>query len=188
MGSTTFSGPVTSTAGFIGDHTGPAVTTTAGAGITAGTGTVISTEVTKIGKTVLTHIYIDVTGLTSSATNGDIIGVEGVGAAYLAAIANSESGQVYEGTMTCLEAPATGDPDIDMYAADEATGVEDTAIGDLTETALVASAASWTLGRTVALTAWPTDGQYLYLSVGNTGVGATYTAGIFLIELWGYEA
>jgi hypothetical protein len=188
MGSTTFSGPVTSTNGFVGDIQGPAVTTGAGAGITAGTGTVISTEVTKVGKIITTQIFIDLTGLTVSTTLADIIGVDGVGAAYLMAYANSESGQAYEGTMTCLEVPTTGVADIDLYAADEGTGVEDTLITALTETALLSAASAWTLGETQALTAWPTDGQYLYLTCGVAGTPGLYDAGKFLIELWGYEA
>jgi len=211
MANITFKGPVRSQGGFktvsiaaetgvetevevinssgeiVGNVAGSAMTTGGGAGITAGDGTVLSSEITKSGKVVTTQIYIDVTGLTSSATGGDIIGVESTGAAYIGAIDFAESGQVYAGSASCLEAPTTGDADIDIYAADEATGVEDTAIGDLTETALLTAGDTWTLGETKALTAWPTDGQYIYLTVGGTTAGL-YATGILLIELFGYSA
>lgn len=185
MATTTFSGPVVSTNGF----SGPAeLTTEEGAGISNGTGTSITFKRSKLGNVITTHIFIDITGLTASTTLGDIIGVDGAGAAYLCALAAADVGQVFGGSMTCLEVPTTGINDIDLYAADEATGVEDTAVADLTETQIVDAAGAWTLGETIALTAFPTAGQYLYLTVGLAGTPGLYDAGQFLIEILGYEA
>ena len=90
--------------------------------------------------------------------------------------------------MTCLEAPGAGEPDIDLYAADEATGTEDAAITALTETALLLAAADWTIGDQKILTAMPPADDYLYLVGSGAGTDATYTAGKFLIELEGYDA
>jgi hypothetical protein len=88
--------------------------------------------------------------------------------------------------MTCLETPATGDDDIDLYSATEATGVEDTLITALTETQ-IGNSGDLTAGSEVILTA-PAADQYLYL-VGVTGdADATYTAGILKIEFWGKDA
>ena len=90
------------------------------------------------------------------------------------------------GEIKCFEAPTTGDPDIDVYAADEGTGVEDTAIGDLTETQLVNSG-DLTLGSVDIFTAFPSADQYLYLVCGTATAG-TYDAGKIEITLYGYAA
>lgn len=163
--------------------------TTGGTGI-IGIAEAYSSSVQTFGDQHYIRIYIDITGLNSSATGGDVIGDDGTGTAYIAKLTAAETGTVIDAIlMTCLEAPTTGDPDIDLYSADEGTGVEDTAISDLTETALIASAASWTNGRQLAATALPDPavGEYLYLTVGNTGVAGTYASGKFLIEIYGHD-
>jgi hypothetical protein len=188
MGSTTFSGPVTSTNGFIGEISGASgLTTTAGAGITGGTGTVYTSQVQQTGNIVTTYIFIDLTGLSSSAA-ADIIGVEATAACHLGAIDFAESGTPFAGRVSCIETPATGEPDIDLYSAVEATGTEDAAITGLDETALLAAAADWTGGASQALTAVPADGEYLYLVGSGAGTDAVYTAGQFLITIEGYLA
>ena len=53
-----------------------ALSVEAGVGITEGTGTVYASSVQKIGGIYHTKILVDITGLTSSATNNDIIGVD----------------------------------------------------------------------------------------------------------------
>jgi hypothetical protein len=186
MGRTTFSGPVISLAGFQGE----AVADASGGGITDGTGTVISTDITKAGKIISTQIVIDVTGLGSSTTDLDIIG-SGASAAYLTQIDFSTMGQLFALTMTCLEAPLTGVTSVDLYSATEATGVFDSAIADLVETIAITAGAAWTLNKTQTATPAsdiPVDDSYLYLTCGAAGTPAVYTAGIFMIEMWGYEA
>lgn len=172
----------------LGATSAAALTTGAGVGITGGTGTVYQSSVQKAGGIYYTTILVDVTGLNSSATNNDIIGTDGVGVAHLGQITAAQNGTILTLKMTCLEAPLTGDPDIDLYSAAEATGVEDTLITALTETVLVNSNASWTNGRVLSGSAVPAANEYLYLTVGNTGVAGTYTAGKFMIELTGYDA
>ena len=159
---------------------------TAGAGITGGTGTVYKSKIEPFGAIVKTQILIDLTGLNSKNTQGDIIGVDGTSnACHLGQITDEACGTIIGGAVTCLEAPAGGDPNIDLYAADEATGVEDGAIGSLTETQLL-DAGDWAISAVKALTAFPTDQQFLYLVQNDaTGTDATYTAGKLLIELYG---
>lgn len=157
-----------------------------GVGITNGTGTIIKSSVTRRGGIVKTEILLDLTGLNSGGTAGDIIGKNGAGAAYFARWSNERNGTPLGGVITCLETPAGGDTDIDIYAATEATGVEDVAISTLDETQLVNSGA-FTVGLSDPLTAMPADGAYLYL-VGQGTANATYTAGRFLIEFWGVDA
>jgi len=192
MASTTFSGPVTSTAGFVGTVTGQvvgaALTTGAGTGITTGTGTVTSTKVTKVGNIITTQIYIDLTGLASGGADLDIIGAPGGTAnCSLGQITLAESGAIFAGQMTCGEVPLTGADDIDLYSATVATGAEDTLITDLTETALLTSGGAWALGVTKVFTLMPPADDYIYIVSGEIG-DATYTAGIFMIELFGYAA
>ena len=158
-----------------------------GTGISSGTGTVFKSSVQRVGGIIKTSLLIDLTGLASSTTDLDIIGV-GAGAAYLGQITAAKNGTILTGRMTCLEVPAGGADDVDLYAATEATGVFDAGIGTLAETALVTAAGAWTLGLTKGLSAIPAANQYLYLCGGEAGTAATYTAGKFLIQLEGYEA
>lgn len=156
-----------------------------GTGISAGTGTVFASSVQRIGNLIKTQILIDLTGLASSTTDLDIIGV-GAGAAYLGQITAAKNGTILTGRMTCLEVPAGGADDVDLYCATEATGVFDGGIAALTETALITSAGAWTNGQTKSFGNIPAADQYLYLTGGEAGTAGTYTAGKFLIELEGY--
>jgi len=198
MANTTFSGPVRSQNGFqtlsvnatTGTETvtgsfGFSIANPAGVGITAGTGTVYETSVARNNGIVTTSIMIDLTGLQSGGTAGDIIGTNGAGVAYIARITTADNGTVFGVKLTCYELPAGGDTDIDLYSATEDTGVEDVAISTLTETQVINSG-------TLALgtTAFGTDiaaNQYLYL-VGQGTANAAYTAGRLLIEIFGYDA
>lgn len=161
--------------------------TQAGAGITGGTGTVYRSSVQRVGGIVKTSILLDLTGLASSTTDLDIIGV-GTSPAFLGRIMAKDNGTILTGRMTCLEVPAGGADDIDLYAATEGTGVFDGGVAALTETALITAGGAWTLGLTNVIAAVPASGQYLYLTGGEAGTAATYTAGKFLIEFEGYDA
>lgn len=144
--------------------------------------------VTRMGPIVYTAIMIDLTGLNSSAA-ADIIGDNGEANCHIGKITTARNGTLFAGRMSCLETPAGGEPDIDLYSATESTGAEDAAITGLTETALLDAGADWTgLLAPKALTALPAANEYLYLVGSGTGTDATYTAGKFLIELWGYSS
>lgn len=197
MANTTFSGPVRSQNGFQTISTNattgtvtvlsksaaaianPAAT---GAGI-EGTAAVYETSVKTENGIVTTSIMIDLTGLQSGGTAGDIIGKNGSGVAYIARITAADNGTVFGVKMTCFEAPAGGDDDIDLYSATEGTGVEDVAISTLTETQIINSG-TLSLGTTAFGTDIAAD-QYLYL-VGQGTANAAYTAGRLLIEIYGY--
>ncbi len=163
-------------------HNGANLATGAGAGID-GIAAISEAVVFQDGDVYTTRFLIDLTGLNCGGTAGDIIGDDGTGAAYLGQITSAESGTIFGGRMTCLEAPGTGDADIDLYSATEATGVEDTAITALTETQIV-NGGTWSIGTVGIFAAQPTAGEYLYLVGQGTG-DTTYTAGKFIIELWG---
>lgn len=160
--------------------------TGAGAGVTDGTGTVYKNSIERSGGLFRTTIMIDLTGLASSTTDLDIIGV-GASAAYIAKLTAAECGAtILLVRMTCLEAPAGGVTDIDLYSATEGTGVFDAGIGTLAETAVITSGGAWSNGTTKGATTVPLSTEYLYLTGGAGGTAATYTAGKFLIEIFGY--
>ena len=163
-------------------HGGTAVANGAGA---LGTGGFVSTSVMREGGLIVTRVLVDLTGLSSSTTDLDIIG-QGAEPAFITQITAATNGTIVGGTMTCLEAPAGGVTDIDLYAATEGTGAFDAGIGTLTETPVVTSGGAWTLGRVLGTAA---DGiaanSYLYLTGGAAGTAAAYTAGRILITLFG---
>jgi hypothetical protein len=202
MANTTFNGPVRSENGFetiSKNATTGAITITsgskmatealAGAGIEGTAETYITqverfkSDTTTNVNLVKTTIMIDLTGLASSGAN-DIIGKAGSGVAYIGRVTTANTGVVFGVTMECFETPAGGDPDIDLYSATEATGVEDSAIGDLTETIIInggdASVGTRTAGGTIVAD------QYLYLVSGDA-TNADYTAGRLVITILGYD-
>ena len=208
MANTTFNGAVRSEGGFTSiskNSTTGAITTLssinstgvasfdantlsveAGTGITTGSGTIYRTAVQRVGGIITTKILIDLTGLRSTGS-GDIIGVNGTAlVCHIGQITAAQNGTILTGSMECFEAPAGGDPDINVHSATEGTGVEDGAIGDLTETLLV-NAGDATLGSKVYFTAVPAADQFLYLTTG-AATDADYTAGKLFIELMGYAA
>ena len=203
MATTTFNGPVRSEKGFqqISKSANGTITVTSGdkmateatasAGI-EGTAAVYVTQVNRLKSDVATNvnivkttIMIDLTGLKDGGTAGDIIGKDGSGVAFIGKVTTANQGTVFGVTMTCLETPAGGSTDIDLFSATEGTGVNDTAIGDLTETQIINAGAA-SAGTVVAGGEIAAD-QFLYLVSQGTG-DATYTAGRFLIEITGFDA
>ena len=164
---------------------------TPGTGISTGTGTLFSGNVTVAGDLIKTEIFIDLTGLNSSAA-GDIIGKDGGTAnCHIGQITSALCGTIVAGTFQSLETPAGGEPDIDLLSATVATGAEYTALSDLSETKLLdlgADLASGNLGTQFALSAFPAADQYLYLVASGGGTDDTYTAGKFVITLYGQPA
>lgn len=156
----------------------------AGAGITDAAAMYRNWVERKNSSIIETHILIDLTGLRSTA-GGDIIGDDGAGTpCYLGMLTDKCNGDIFAGRVDCLEVPAGGDPDIDLYIAVEATGVEDAAITTLDETILLNAgdhAANATKGFAVTADC---NGQFLYLVAGAT-TNADYTTGILHIILYG---
>jgi len=160
----------------------------AGAGITAGSGTVCAHRVSKIGGLFKTEIFIDLDGLHGGGANDDIIGVDaGAVNCHIGQITAAKNGTIVYGQITCLETPAGGDPDVDLWGSvDEATGAQDALVTALTGEAKLLDHGDWTgaPATPVALTALPDADGYLYLANGIF-TDAEYSAGQFLIELWG---
>ena len=159
-----------------------------GTGISTGTGTIYKANVEVAGDLITTTILIDLTGLSSAAA-ADIIGVNDAANCHLGQITAALNGTIFAGEMTCLETPTTGEPDIDLYSANEATGTEDAAVTGLTETALMATAVDWTgILAPKGITTVPPANDYLYLVGSGGGTDGVYDAGKFILKFYGYSA
>jgi len=181
----------TSVAGTLGvtgrsTLTGNTIATTAGTGITTGTGTVYAASVIKTGGIFHTKILIDLTGLASSGS-GDIIGKAATANSHIGQITAAVNGTVLGGKLTCLEAPAGGDPDINLWYADEATGTEDAAITGLSNQVQMCDSGDLALNSVISIPTPPAADKYIYMATG-AATDADYTAGKILIEFFGYTA
>ena len=163
---------------------------TPGTGISTGASTICEHRVSKAGGLIKTEIFIDLTGLNGGGTAGDIIGKTATANCHLGQITAALNGTIVHGRITCLETPATSDDDVDFYGTvTESTGTQDVAISGLTGEAQLLDNGNWTAAAAtpVAMSTLPGVG-YLYMVTGTTEATATYSAGQFLIELWGTPA
>ena len=142
-------------------------------------------SVTKAGGLITTRIVVDLTGLVGSGTDLDIIGnTGGATSANIGQITAAVNGTIIGGRVSCIELPAGGSTDIDFYSATVGTGAQDVDVTTLTETVLVTSGGAWTNAVTKGMTTVPPANDYLYICNGAAS-GGTFTAGKFVIELFG---
>jgi hypothetical protein len=172
---------VTGVSTFAG-NAGPA----AGTGITTGTGTIYASTVNNTGGMWHTSILMDLTGLASSGS-GDIIGKAGTASSNIGTTTVALNGTILGGKLTCVETPAGGDPDIDLWYADESTGAEDAAITSLSNQIQMLNSGDLAAGSVLGIPVPPAAGKFMYLVTG-AATNADYTAGKILIEFFGYDA
>ena len=141
--------------------------------------------VTQDGPLIKTTYVIDLTGMNSGGADGDIIGDAAAANCHFGQWTTAINGIYTRGMMSCAELVAGGEPDIDFYSATEATGTEDAAISGLTAVALLAAAADWTQGMVKPFTGILAPNKYLYLVASGGATDATYTAGKFVVEMYG---
>jgi hypothetical protein len=164
-------------------------TMTAGSGVAGADAYAASVE--RVGNLIHTKIVIDIDDLVGSTTDLDIIGDSAAANCHIGQITAAVNGTIIAGRMTCLELPAGGADDIDLYASNVGTGTENVVITDAalgTETALVTSGAAWASGTTKGMTGLPAANDYLYLVNGEGSANGTFSAGKFLIEFFGTAA
>lgn len=143
--------------------------------------------ISRNGSIITTRIVVDISTLIGSGTDLDIIGESAAADCHWGQITTAKSGTLIGGSVTCLELPAGGTPDLDFYSSNVSTGVQDVIITDATlgtETALVTSGGNWASGTTKGMTSLPTANDYLYITNGAAS-GGTFSAGKFLITLYG---
>jgi hypothetical protein len=152
-----------------------------------GAGGFYLSSIQHIGTIYKTTIFADITGLASSTTDTDIIGLAAGGAAHFGQITAALNGTLVYGQVTWLETPATGADDINFWSATEGTGAYNDDVTGLTEVSMYdkTSAAAGAAATQIALTALPAANKYMYLANGEGGTVGTYTAGQFMLELWG---
>lgn len=160
---------------------------TAGSGITVAVGEICEHRVSRVGGLYKTEILIDLTGLASDDAANDIIGTApDVANCHIGQITAAVNGTIIAGRVTCFEAPLGGDPDVDIWYANEATGAQGALITGLTGETQCINHGDWSVEDLDYLDPdnLPEADKYLYL-VAGAATDAPYTAGIFLIELWG---
>jgi hypothetical protein len=154
---------------------------TAGVGITGGTGTVYHSWIERNGNIIKTSIYLDITGLGSSATANDIVGVAG-GPAHIGQITAAKNGTIFAGQVSTLETPTANLTDIDLVASATGTDEFDAAV---TSGTTLLNSGGLAINTFDTLTALPSDGDYIYITSVSTTAVATAAAGQILIELYG---
>ncbi|MHC4643812.1 MAG: hypothetical protein ACYS32_19390 [Planctomycetota bacterium] len=132
---------------------------------------------------IITEIQIDVTGLASKDTANDVIGlVSAAPDAYLGQYTAAVFGVLYRMELICLEAPATGDDDINVVFNSAADLGYDDAGGTTGIDAGVLAA-----GQSVDdLSPGATEDDYIYLTAAAGDTAGTYTAGQYLIRFYGH--
>jgi len=169
------------TAGMVFDSPVPVV----GTGL-AGAGYATWIPFGKRATTWYNEFIIDITALRNSGVQNDIIGDNDAANCHFGQITAGVHGTVSLIEITCIEAPTTGDADIDFYSAQEGTGTENTLVTDLTETLLLEATENWTLGMSKTTTVNPAADEYLYMVDGAAAGGdVAYATGKFLIRFYG---
>ena len=183
---------------------GQSAATSPGAGAAPG---VVSSTVIRSGHEIVTEIAVDLGGgsYTAVATDGDVIAVSASSGThspgYLAKLDYTENGHIIAVDMTCLETPAGASTNIILVSTGSATAVYDNSVTTTgSPTTLIDPNAAWAVGNFInwstgdALTAGALalsgnvggdNSQYLYLANGAGAGAGTYTAGKYVIRLYG---
>jgi len=154
----------------------------------------ITTSIQKINGEIITTILVDIHGLLCSGTVKDVIGEDGAADAYIGRIVTGKNGIVYRCEMSCIEKPAGSNTsfDIDLVSSTHSRAEDQTYDGGAgsAELSLIAAGADWQVGMrkmsAVGLNWSNLTGDYIYLANGSgANSGGTYTAGKFIIKLYG---
>ena len=160
------------------------------------TGSVVG-NVSKINGEIVTTILVDIHGTDADGDEHDVIGKSGQSNSYLTRITTAVNGVVYKAEMACVETPTGGGSqlhiDLIANASDLAEGADGNA-GGSSRKGLVFPSDNWEIGmyEDAPPEASFTGGlanDYLYLTCGDSsGTGGTFTAGKFIIKLYGAAA
>ena len=161
-------------------------TNSAGAGF-SDTVTLLTTKIALVNQTKITRILIDIQDLYSSTNSGGAIGGNGASAVNFLRIDKDIHGIVYKVEMICLETPTGGISDIDFLAASNQTDHAASPSGGVTT---ILNGGTFAIGRRMETASGITftnglDDDYLYLTAGTGGNANQYTAGKFLIKIYG---
>lgn len=133
---------------------------------------------------IVTQIKFDLTGLASVATANDVIGLSAGGAAYIGRNVVATNGVIFKTSIAVLETPTGGDNDVNVVTNASAVLAYDGAGGT---TYLVGDLGDLLVGKSVEnLVPALTEGDYFYLTAGTGDTAAAYTAGQYIVTLYGH--
>ena len=169
-----------------GEMAEAAITAEHGAGA-IGTGTIGAPQTRRWTENgvIITQIKFDLTGLgvVGTAAN-DVIGLA-IGVAYIGRYVVATDGVIYKTELICLEAPTTGDTDINVVELASAELIFEANGGtDYVVDGGVAVKGGIVENFVPALTA----NEYWYLTAGASagGVTGTYATGMFILRIYGH--
>tara|TARA_R110000787_G_C13288018_1_gene433252 strand:+ start:168 stop:746 length:579 start_codon:yes stop_codon:yes gene_type:complete len=154
----------------------------------------VTTNIRKVNGEIITTILVDIEDLLCSGTVKDIIGEDGVAAAYIGRIITAKNGIVYKIEMACIEKPAGSNTSLDIDLVSSSHSLAEDVVYDsgagAHELSLIAAGGNWATGMrkmsAVGLNWANLPNDYLYLTNGSgDNSGGTFTAGKFLIKLYG---
>ena len=151
--------------------------------------------VAKINEEFITTILIDIEDLYSTSTRAGVIGENSGTNSYITRLSNTVNGIIYKAEMGCIETPTgtNAETDIVLAAISAAPDTGDDVTRGSGYQVLVDPGAAWSIGRSMdaglATNYGDLNDKYLFLHGGNisTGGGGQYTAGKFVIKLYGYN-
>ena len=179
------------------DGIGSASDATFGTGFHSGSTFEPTTKVTTVNGEIITTIAFDLTNLSASSAANKIVGNKEAGVAetapaHLIKWSNSKNGIMYKAELSCLELP-TSDADtcidFDVEAGTTASVYAASVAGSAV--VVLASGGNFALGTTKTSDAVNTvaDESFIYLTTGaGFAQGNKYTAGQFILKLYGHEA
>ena len=131
---------------------------------------------------IITQYLMDITGLQSPTTDGDVIGLA-AGAAYFGQNVVADNGIIFKTEFACFETPTTGINNIDVAVL--ASG--ELAMDGEGGTDLMANAGVLIIGQSVVnlIPTIPAD-YYFYLIAGAGGTADTYASGQYMFTTWGH--
>ena len=174
-------------------------TTAPGAGFNGGEDTVVS-RIQEINGVTITTFEINIDDQVSTDGTGlRIMGdSSGAAAAHFARLDSAVNGLIYKATMVCTEAPAGGEPDLDVYA-ESAVRAEGASISgnyariieakaDHVVTKFMSEDAPFYDNGTGATPGLHDYYLYIVNGTGGSMAAGTYSAGKFFLQLYGIKA
>jgi len=151
--------------------------------------------VAKINEEFITTILIDIEDLYSTSTRSGVIGENSGTNSYITRLSNTVNGVIYKAEMACIETPAgtRAETDIVLAAVNAAPDTGDDETRSSGYQVLVDLGDRWSIGKSMdaglSTNYGDLNDKYLFLHGGNiaTGGGGQYTAGKFVIKLYGYN-
>lgn len=174
--------PIIAEKGIKGNINPQLVSAEHGVGV-IGTGVAPATYRMTESGVIITQIKIDLTGLKSKDTANDVIGLAAGGAAFIGRNVVAKNGVIFKAEFSCLETPVGGDDDVNVVINSSASLAFDDAGG----TTYISNSGDLLAGQTIQnLLPAITANHYFYLTGGTGDTAGVYTAGQYVLTLYGH--